>query len=63
MAEPLVSDELWAVLGPLIPKHEGSPKGGGSRIGDRKALTGTLFVLKSCIPWGMLPKRWVAEAV
>lgn len=57
MAEPLVSDELWAVLEPLIPKHKPSPKGGRPRIDDRKALTGILFVLKSGIPWEMLPQE------
>jgi transposase len=57
MAEPLVSDELWAIVEPLLPKHEPSPKGGRPRIDDRKALTGILFVLKSGIPWEMLPQE------
>lgn len=57
MAEPLVSDELWAVVEPLIPKHVPSPKGGRPRLDDRKALTGILFVLKSGIPWEMLPQE------
>jgi transposase len=57
MAEPLVSDELWAVVEPLIPKHVPSPKGGRPRLEDRKALTGILFVLKSGIPWEMLPQE------
>ena len=57
MAEPLVSDELWAVIEPLIPTHEPSPKGGRPRVEDRKALTGILFVLKSGIPWEMLPQE------
>lgn len=57
MAEPLVTDELWAIIEPLLPKHELSPKGGRPRIDDRKALTGILFVLKSGIPWEMLPQE------
>ena len=57
MAEPLVSDALWAVVEPLIPKHFPNPKGGRPRIDDRKALTGILFVLKSGIPWEMLPQE------
>lgn len=57
MAEPLVSDELWSVVEPLIPKHKPNPKGGRPPIADRKALTGILFVLKSGIPWEMLPQE------
>ena len=57
MAEPLVSDEFWGVLEPMIPKHKPSPKGGRPRIDNRKALTGILFVLKSGIPWEMLPPK------
>src|SRR3569832_951554 len=56
MAEPLVSDELWSVIEPLLPKHKPSPKGGRPRIDDRCALTGILFVLKRGIPWEMLPQ-------
>jgi transposase len=57
MAEPLVSDELWNIVEPLIPKHPPNPKGGRPRLEDRKALTGILFVLKSGIPWEMLPQE------
>jgi transposase len=55
MAEPWVSDELWEVVEPLIPKHEPSPQGGRPRLDDRRVLIGILFVLKSGIPWEMLP--------
>jgi transposase len=55
MAKPLLTDELWAVIEPLLPKWTPSPKGGHPRLDDRKALTGILFVLKTGIPWGDLP--------
>jgi len=51
----LVSDELWAVVEPLLPKERPSPKGGRPRVPDRAALTGIIFVLQSGIPWGLLP--------
>jgi transposase len=57
MAKPLLSDELWNILQPLIPP----PKPRRFRyprrkpIDDRKALTGILFVLKTNIPWEDLP--------
>src|SRR5512134_3886058 len=55
MAAPLVSDELWALIAPLIPPERPKPKGGRPLIEARAALTGILFVLKSGIPWEMLP--------
>jgi transposase len=59
MAKELVSDELWEVIEPLLPEDEEPPKpnGGRPRIDDRAALTGILFVLKSGIPWEMLPQE------
>ena len=57
MAKPLVSDELWAVVEPLLPPEPAKPKGGRPRINNRAALTGILFVLKSGIPWEMLPQE------
>src|SRR5512134_2189176 len=55
MAAPLVSDELWALIAPLIPPERPKPKGGRPPIPDRAVLTGILFVLKSGLPWEMLP--------
>ena len=55
MAKLLVSDDLWAVIAPLLPPEPAKPKGGRPRLPDRAALTGILFVLKSGLPWEMLP--------
>jgi transposase len=57
MAKELVSDELWEIVEPLLPAEEPKPEGGRPRIGDRAALTGIIFVLKSGIPWEMLPQE------
>ena len=57
MSKKLVSDELWEIIEPLLPKEPPKPKGGRPRIDDRAALTGIVFVLKSGIPWEMLPKE------
>ena len=57
MSKPLVSDELWALVAPLLPPKPPKPKGGRPRISDRAALTGIIFVLKSGIPWEMLPQE------
>lgn len=55
MAAPLVTDALWAVIEPLFPPDPPHPKGGRPRVSNRAALTGILFVLRSGIPWEMLP--------
>jgi transposase len=55
MARPLVSDDLWAAIEPLLPPRRPKPKGGRPPIPDRAALAVILFVLKSGIPWEMLP--------
>jgi transposase len=55
MATPLVPDELWAVVAPLLPPEPPKPRGGRPRVPDRAALTGIVFVLRSGIPWEMLP--------
>ncbi len=57
MAKKLVTDELWEVIEPLLPEEPPKPKGGRPRIDDRAALSGILFVLKSGIPWEMLPQE------
>jgi len=57
MGKPLVSDELWDSIAPLLPAPEPKPKGGRPRLDDRAALAGIIFVLKSGIPWHMLPRE------
>ena len=57
MSKPLVSDELWAAVAPLLPPGPPKPKGGRPRIPDRAVLTGILFVLKSGLGWEMLPRE------
>ena len=57
MAKPLISDELWDVIEPLLPPEPPKPKGGRPRIENRKVLTGILFVLKTGTPWEHLPQE------
>jgi transposase len=58
MAKPLVSDELWELIEPLIPtvrRRHRFP--GRKRLDDRRVLTGILFVLRTGIPWEYLPQE------
>ena len=57
MAEPLVSDPLWALVAPLLPERPPRPRGGRPPLGDRKVLEGIVFVLRTGIPWASLPKQ------
>src|ERR687893_1594898 len=57
MAPPLVTDELWAMVEPLLPPEPPKPKGGRPRVPARAALTGILFVLRSGTPWELLPQE------
>ena len=59
MAKPLLDDDLWQLIEPLLPE----PKArrfrfpGRKPLDNRKALTGILFVLKTGIGWEDLPQE------
>lgn len=59
MPRPLVDDRIWNVIESLLPppKRRRRRYPGRKPISDRQALTGILFVLRSGIPWEMLPKE------
>src|SRR3990172_1605099 len=59
MSKPLVDDGLWELIQPLLPppKTRRRRYPGRRPLDSRKAVTGILFVLKSGIPWEMLPQE------
>ncbi len=57
MAKPLLTDELWNRIEPLLPTEPPKPKGGRPRVENRACLTGILFVLKTGIGWEYLPQE------
>ena len=57
MSKSLVPDDLWAALETLLPPEPPKPRGGRPRCDDRAALAGIIFVLRSGIPWEMLPRE------
>ena len=59
MSQRLIDDALWTRIEPLLPRppRRRWKAMGRPRVPDRAALTGILFVLRSGIPWQMLPKE------
>lgn len=57
MAAPLVTDDLWERIAPLLPKQPPRLKGGRPPVDARATLTGILFVLRTGIPWSYLPRE------
>jgi transposase len=57
MSKPLVSDDAWAALRPLLPPEPPKPRGGRPCGDDRAALTGIVVVLRSGIPWELPPRE------
>ena len=59
MTKPLIDDALWSRIEPLLPKRRSRARryAGRTPIPDRAVLTGILFVLRSGIPWNMLPQE------
>ena len=59
MAKPVLDDELWKLIEPLLPRPK--PRRfrypGRKPVPNRAALTGILFVLRTGIPWEYLPKE------
>ena len=59
MPQALVDDALWALIEPLLPKRRRRNRqyAGRKPISDRAVLTGILFVLRSGVPWNLLPRE------
>ena len=51
----LVTDELWDVVVPLLPRRRAQPRGGRPWVDDRATLNGVLYVLRTGIAWRHLP--------
>lgn len=59
MAKPLVDDELWSLIAPLLPPPKPRPYGhpGRKPKPDRQVLSGIVFVLLTGIPWEYVPQE------
>lgn len=58
MSEPLLSEQLWQRIEPLLPKEKKRRNiqyAGRKPTDARKVLSGIIFVLKTGVPWKALP--------
>lgn len=53
----LLPHGVWKEIEPLLPQPLVSAKGGRPAVSNRACLTGILFILKSGLPWNMLPQE------
>jgi transposase len=51
----LVSDDLWAMVEPLLPPEPPKPRGGRPRLPNRAVLNGIVYVLRTGTAWELLP--------
>jgi transposase len=59
MAKPILDDELWALIEPLLPppKLRRTRYPGRKPLNNRAVLTGILFVLQTGLRWDLLPRE------
>ena len=59
MAKPLLDDDLWAFIEPLLPppKPRRARYPGRKPLDNRAVLTGILFVLQTGLRWDLLPRE------
>lgn len=57
MTKPLVDDDLWALIEPLLPPPKPRPyrHPGRKPKQDRAVLTGIIFILRTGLPWEYMP--------
>jgi transposase len=63
MRKELVSDKLRNIVEPLLPSEPPKPKGGSPQVPARATLEDIVYVLRSGIPWRMLPKEFGCSGV
>jgi transposase len=58
MAKPILDEQLWSLIEPIIPKRKRRFRYPGRKsVSDRAVLTGILFVLRTGIGWEYLPQE------
>jgi putative transposase len=71
-----VNDELWSILQSILDELDPPAKTGRPRTGQREALNGIIYQMRSGVQWNQLPaqfgddssvhrtlQRWIAKGV
>ena len=60
MARPerVLTDELWEIVEPLLPRQKPPGTPGRPQVPNRKAMLGILYVLLNGIPWNAVPRDY-----
>ena len=53
-----VSDELWTIIQPILKKLDPPAATGRPRTGEREALNGIIYQMRSGVQWNQLPKQF-----
>lgn len=56
--KPMLTDEQWKKIEPLLPEFPRSPRGGPKPINNRDCFEGILWVLRSGARWKDLPDSY-----
>jgi transposase len=56
--QPLLTEEQWAKIEPLLPPAKPGRKGGRPRCDDRRVLEGILWILRTGARWQDLPDEY-----
>jgi transposase len=60
--DPILTDEQWAKLEPLLPEPKASAKGGAKPTPNRPVVEGLLWILVNGARWRSLPKEYPSPA-
>ena len=58
LREPVLTDEQWETIKPLLPELPKNPKGGRPWADMRKTLEGIVWILRSGARWKDLPREF-----
>ena len=53
-----IPDELRRRIEASIPRHPPDPRGGGTRIPDRRVMSGILYRLRTGCQWDAIPREF-----
>jgi transposase len=56
--EKILTDDLWEIIEPMLPKQKAPGTPGRPKVPNRKAMLGILYVLLNSCAWNAIPKGY-----